>query len=82
MLNRRKFIQKTTLLSGVALTTSSSSFGILSCKKRKNSTVGHGDFTYTVDKDWGIQDPSQFPVNDCHENGHGQKPTTDHDNYS
>ena len=67
MLNRRKFIQKTTLLSGVALTASSSSFGILSCKKEKNSTVGHGDFTYEVDKDWGIQDPSQFPVKDCHE---------------
>ena len=67
MLNRRKFIQKTALLSGVTLTTSSSSFGILSCKKEKKSTVGHGDFTYTVDKDWGIQDPSQFPVKDCHE---------------
>ena len=67
MLNRRKFIQKASLLSGVALSTSSSSFGILSCKKEKNSTVGHGDFTYKVDKDWGIQDPSQFPVKDCHE---------------
>lgn len=29
--------------------------------------VGHGDFTYKVDKSWALQDPSKTPVNDCHE---------------
>lgn len=34
---------------------------------KDNPIVGHGEFTYQVDKNWGIQEPSQFPVNDCHE---------------
>ncbi|MFK5974230.1 MAG: 6-bladed beta-propeller [Flavobacteriaceae bacterium] len=29
--------------------------------------VGHGDFKYRVDKEWGAQDPAKIPVNDCHE---------------
>ncbi|PCJ97410.1 MAG: 6-bladed beta-propeller [Flavobacteriaceae bacterium] len=32
-----------------------------------NYIVGHGDFKYRVDKEWGVQDPSKTPVNDCHE---------------
>lgn len=67
MVNRRKFIKKTALASGMALTASGSSFGILSCKNKQTPLVGHGDFTYQVDKNWGVQDPSQFPINDCHE---------------
>ncbi len=67
MVNRRKFIKKTALASGMALTASGSGFGILSCKNEQTPLVGHGDFTYQVDKNWGVQDPSQFPVNDCHE---------------
>lgn len=30
-------------------------------------TIGHGDFKYRVDAEWGVQDPSKIPVNDCHE---------------
>ncbi|MBM1104619.1 6-bladed beta-propeller [Aurantibacter crassamenti] len=29
--------------------------------------IGHGDFKYTVDREWGVQNPSKIPVNDCHE---------------
>ena len=29
--------------------------------------VGHGDFTYKVNKDWGTQDPRKYPVHHCHE---------------
>lgn len=29
--------------------------------------VGHGDFRYRIDKHWGIQDPSNIPVRNCHE---------------
>ena len=36
-------------------------------KNNKKEMVGHGDFQYSVDKEWGIQDPSKIPVNDCHE---------------
>ena len=67
MSSRRKFLKKTTLASGIAITASSSAFGILSCKSEENPTVGHGDFKYKVDKNWGVQDPNSFPVEDCHE---------------
>ncbi|OUW35521.1 MAG: 6-bladed beta-propeller [Flavobacteriaceae bacterium TMED179] len=67
MINRRKFIKKTAVGTGIAIPALNSTFGILSCEAEKTSLVGHGDFTYEVDKDWGVQDPSQFPVNDCHE---------------
>lgn len=33
----------------------------------KKEITGHGNFTYEVDKEWGIQDPSKIPVKDCHE---------------
>jgi hypothetical protein len=33
----------------------------------ENPIVGHGDFKYRVDKEWGIQEPYSIPVNDCHE---------------
>ena len=36
-------------------------------KEDTNEIIGHGDFRYRVDKDWGVQDPSKIPVNDCHE---------------
>jgi sugar lactone lactonase YvrE len=35
--------------------------------KKRAVTIGHGDFKYEVDKNWGIQDPSKIPVKDCHE---------------
>ncbi|MEL6140840.1 MAG: 6-bladed beta-propeller [Bacteroidota bacterium] len=33
----------------------------------RKEIVGHNDFTYQVDKDWGVQDPRQYPVMHCHE---------------
>ncbi|MFK7901156.1 MAG: 6-bladed beta-propeller [Cyclobacteriaceae bacterium] len=36
-------------------------------KSKSEVIVGHGDFKYKVHKNWGIQDPSKFPVKDCHE---------------
>lgn len=29
--------------------------------------IGHGDYTYKVDKTWGVQDAGKIPVKDCHE---------------
>ncbi len=36
-------------------------------RMKADAVVGHGDFTYRVDKEWGVQDPAKVPVNDCHE---------------
>lgn len=29
--------------------------------------IGQGNFTYEVDKEWGVQDPARYPVMHCHE---------------
>ncbi|HEA22647.1 hypothetical protein LCGC14_0711450 [marine sediment metagenome] len=64
---RRNFIKNTTLAGAASLITPSFTFGIVNAKNSSKKTVGHGDFIYTVDKEWGVQDPSKTPVNDCHE---------------
>lgn len=64
---RRNFIKKTTLATGAGLIAPSFTFGISHSNKYMKETVGHGDFKYTVDKEWGVQDPSKTPINDCHE---------------
>ncbi|AYN66792.1 6-bladed beta-propeller [Euzebyella marina] len=64
--SRRDFIKTTTLASSASLITPINTFGIIT-KNNKKEMVGHGDFKYNVDKEWGIQDPSKIPVNDCHE---------------
>ena len=64
---RRDFIKKSTLITGAGLIVPSTTFGITHSTKNMDEIVGHGDFKYRVDKEWGIQDPSKIPVNDCHE---------------
>lgn len=62
--SRRKFLKDSALISlgGIYLTPS---FNINKGIKNDSSIIGHGEFKYKVDKDWGIN--TQFPVNDCHE---------------
>ncbi|MEI6411635.1 MAG: 6-bladed beta-propeller [Bacteroidota bacterium] len=39
-------------------------------QKQRNMTepiIGHGDFRYKINLDWGKQDPAKYPVKDCHE---------------
>lgn len=65
---RRSFIKKSA--AGVAASIIIPGYACASTKpklKPMKETIGHGDFTYTVDKNWGVQDPSKIPVNDCHE---------------
>ena len=62
-MKRRKFIQSSLTLSTSAFIVPE--FNIL--KNRKEEVIGHGDFRYRVDKLWGVQDPSNIPVKDCHE---------------
>lgn len=65
--NRRQFIKKTCLAAGIAISPFENIYPITNKAIEENSIIGHGDFRYRVDKKWGIQDPTQFPVNDCHE---------------
>jgi DNA-binding beta-propeller fold protein YncE len=65
--NRREFIKKSALITGAGLVAPSFTFGIAHSQKNNKEIVGHGNFQYRVDKEWGVQDPSKIPVNDCHE---------------
>jgi len=65
--SRRNFIKKTVTVSAASVVIPNSTFGILNSSKNMREVIGHGNFKYRVDKDWGVQDPSKIPVNDCHE---------------
>jgi hypothetical protein len=67
MTTRRNFIKNTAFASTLAISSLHSVFGIRSGKSEENPIIGHGKYKYKVDKKWGVQDPSQFPVKDCHE---------------
>ncbi|WP_439489836.1 6-bladed beta-propeller [Algoriphagus sp.] len=60
--DRRKFIQNTSLL-GIAMSIAPS----FSFAQYRDKVIGHGDFQYQVDQNWGMLDPSKVPVNNCHE---------------
>ncbi|WP_240751454.1 6-bladed beta-propeller [Flagellimonas onchidii] len=64
MMKRRKFIEKSSL-AGLGL----ASLGNMSFSPRllKDAIIGHGDYKYKVDMDWGKLNSERFPVKDCHE---------------
>lgn len=65
---RRKFLETTAKVSSAALITPGAGFTILKSKPKLNDEVlGHGDFTYRVQMDWGNLNASETPVKDCHE---------------
>jgi hypothetical protein len=64
---RRKFIKNSGLIASLGVAIPHFSFGIINRRKPTGAIVGHGDYRYHVDKEWGIQDTSRIPVNDCHE---------------
>ncbi|MEL6275308.1 MAG: 6-bladed beta-propeller, partial [Bacteroidota bacterium] len=58
------FLKTSGWLAGFALTANT----LLAEEKTfRREVVGHNDFTYQVDKEWGTQDPRQYPVMHCHE---------------
>lgn len=61
-IKRRDFLKKTAL-TGLVI----SSQPISAINFKRDTIVGHGDFQYRVDMNWGALDASQFPVNNCHE---------------
>lgn len=63
---RRSFIKKSATVAAASFLVPDYTFGITHSNSAME-IVGHGDFKYSVDKKWGVQDPSKIPVNDCHE---------------
>lgn len=67
IMQRRSFIKQTVAtLAGIPLTSS-----LLNTTNMLASfadfTIGHGDFKYKIDLQWGALNPDYIPVNDCHE---------------
>jgi len=66
--SRRNFVKTTAKASTAAIIAPSAGITILkSGPKLSDEIIGHGDFTYKVQKDWGDLNPANVPVNDCHE---------------
>lgn len=62
-MRRRDFLKTSATLSAGGLLLPSLDFHA----KTGEPIVGHGDFMFKINLDWGQQDPVKFPVNDCHE---------------
>src|SRR5215475_13780483 len=64
--DRREFIKKTSVLTAGAI----AGFNIIGkASPGDNGVIGHGGFTYKVNKEWGNLDPAKTPVFNCHEMG-------------
>lgn len=64
-MKRRKFL-KDTISTGAALAVPSL-FTIINAQPKKGEIIGHGEFRYRVNMEWGILDKNVHPVKDCHE---------------
>jgi sugar lactone lactonase YvrE len=66
--SRRSFLKRSALAAGAATMpafaclTASSSFSPM-----HKHTIGHGEFTYQADPEWGSLDSRKYPVQHCHE---------------
>lgn len=72
MKSRRQFLRQTAVaaalpLAGLSACAASRKAAEKSTPKLDKLAVGHGDFRYKVDKDWGTLDPRDHPVQHCHE---------------
>ena len=64
--SRREFVKKAAI-AGTILAVPSFGFNIIKNPKLDGEVIGHGDFTYKVERAWGNLDPAKTPVNNCHE---------------
>ena len=64
--SRRSFLKRSGTLATIAAAPHAA-FAIHQRPTFVGEVVGQGDFTYRVDKHWGIQDPGKIPVRHCHE---------------
>ena len=62
-MQRRQFIEKAAL---GALAFTAASFNIIPARNNDGPIIGHGDFRYRVNRNWGVLD-ARTPVKDCHE---------------
>lgn len=67
-MKRRSFIgQSLAALTGSVLMPGSRANALDDLKKYQDFIIGHGDFRYKIDMNWGALNPDFYPVNDCHE---------------
>lgn len=67
-MHRRSFIQHSlTSLAGLTAFPFTFSSARQDIAAFRDLIIGHGDFRYRVDMEWGALDPAFHPVNDCHE---------------
>ncbi len=64
--DRRVFV-KHVVAASAALCCPDYSFNIIHAHSLNEEVIGHGEFRYKIEKDWGNLDPSKTPVNNCHE---------------
>ncbi len=71
MQKRREFLSKGAIITSIAV-----GGGMVSCGTKTNEyanktmeykKVGQGNFIYKLDRHWGDQDPSKYPIHHCHE---------------
>ena len=69
MNQRRDFIKKTSLATGVLMATSLSGFNILKGKgtNKPDVILGHGDYQYKLVSDWAQLSSTRNPILNCHE---------------
>lgn len=67
--DRRRFFKQSMLLGGGLLAPAFMKADRKDRRRRDDDLqiVGHGDFQYRVDKEWGVQDLNRVPINNCHE---------------
>ncbi len=64
-MKRRSFLYQTSITLGGALL--ANPLHSLAQKQSEDPIIGHGQYKYRVNKNWGKLDAAKFPVNDCHE---------------
>ena len=65
-MNRRQFARTSAIVSAGA-TLMPRALHIISKRSISDLVIGHGDFRYRVDQEWGNLDPMAHPVKNCHE---------------
>jgi peptidylamidoglycolate lyase len=64
-MKRQEFISKTwAMVAGSAVI---NPLAVLGQENRYDDIIGHGDYKYKINKQWGNLNPANYPVNDCHE---------------
>jgi hypothetical protein len=68
---KKQLLQKAQIMSFLGYATAQMDRAFDIFRKKivfENTVIGHGDFRYKVHLNWGTpNDPSQFPIKDCHE---------------